>query len=380
MFFAVVCASIKKRRIKVQTMANPERDWNNLPSELIHFISQKLSDLCSFIRCRAVCKNWLSAILLSDPPQQKLPWLIEYQKEFPDATLLKEELRFYSFVTGETGSIRIQETHHGKEYHRPGHSYLLFVDGGAISLFNPLTNKEISLPSLHSHFDIIWPIFSGEDPSRNWLWHIVFHRFNQSIWNYAIYHPDSVGWRYVDNVYFRKTCYWLGMIYATDGCFTTVFDTTSGKKLYTIPPPMNIHCYLKNVYIVVACGVILRVCSDIEYCRVCDLEYCTVRDLEASFFYIHALKFEGERRQPYWVRVSDIGDQILFLDYNNGFSVTATAGLKGNCIYFIAENVITHPRNNSTRSKLWRYDIGAGRAERLHCPFERFTWFVPSLC
>lgn len=359
--------STKEEEEIIYMMASSERDWCDLPPELVHLISRKLLDLRYFIRCRAVCKHWFSSILLSDPPRQQLPWLIEYGKEFPDATPLKQELRFHSFVTGETGSIPIQKTHRGKAYHRPGHSYLLVVDRKVMSLLNPLTDRVISLPPLPSSFSTMWPVFGGEDPSRNWLWHIVLYS-NRGSWQCATYHPNKTGWKYVDNSLCR-TCYWLGMLFTTvGGSSTLVFDAASGKKLYTIPRPKDEPFDSVSSYIVESCGAILRVSRDIRH-----------GDVESSIVRIYALDFGGGRKQPCWVRVIDIGDRIVFLDHRNGFSARATDGLKGNCIYFIVENA-GPIFGYCIGSKLWRYDIGTGKFERLPCPFERCTWFVPNLC
>ncbi|KAF3331392.1 F-box protein [Carex littledalei] len=349
-----------------------ERDWTALPSELIHLVSQKLPDLRYFIRCRAVCKRWLSSVLLSDPPQQQLPWLIEYSRQFPQASPLKEELRFYSFVSGETGSIPIQESHCGKVYHRPRHSYLLVVHGEVISLLNPLTNEEIYLPQLPSRFDTIRPVSWGADLSHSWQWHISLV-CDVGRCRYLTYYLDKMRWQCFDTV-LHKTCYWNGMLFTTKDCdmwtgamSTVVFDAASRKELYTIPPPVVETFGFITSYIVESCGELLRVSWEYNYNRI----------IKTYIFLIYKLNFEGGKGQPHWVKVSNIRDQIIFLDHLNGFSVRATAGLKGNCIYFIEEHCRSDRCYND--SKLWRYDIATGTCEPVPCPFERCTWFVPSL-
>ncbi|KAF3331394.1 hypothetical protein FCM35_KLT02800 [Carex littledalei] len=351
-----------------QILMSSERDWTDLPPNLIHLISQKLPDLRYFIRCGAVCKRWFSSILLSDPPPQQLPWLIEYDEQFPRASPLKEELPFYSFVTGETGSIPIQESHRGKVYHRTGHSYLLVIDGEVISLFNPLTNEEISLPQLPSRFDFIWPVFGGADPSRNWPWHIsLVCDVGRS--RYLTYYLDRMRWQCFDTV-LHKTCNWDGMLFTTEdhGTSTLVFDAASRKELYTIPPLNEETFGFITSYFVESCGELLRV----------SLDYNLTRNIETYIFLIYKLNFEGGKGQPHWVKVSNIRDQIIFLDHLTGFAVRATAGLKGNCIYFFIEEHCRSDRfyNDST---LWRYDIATGTCEPVPCPFNRCSWFVPNL-
>ncbi|KAF3331393.1 F-box protein [Carex littledalei] len=264
-----------------------ERDWTDLPPEVIHLISQKLPDLRYFIRCRAVCKRWFSSILLSDPPQQQLPWLIEYDEQYPKSSPLRKEMRFYSFVNSETCSIPIQESHRGKLYHRPGHSYLLVLDGATISLFNPLTNEEITLPQLPSRPYLIMPVFRGADPSRNWQLDITL-LYDERCWRYVTIHPDKMRWQFVDNICFR-TCYCDGMLFSTARDCTMVFDAASGKQLYTIPPPNDdpfTYCYL-----VESCGEILRVYLEHKYER--------SQIIVPSFnFHLYKLNFEGGKEQP----------------------------------------------------------------------------------
>jgi hypothetical protein len=77
-----------------------ERDWANLPTDVINLISKKLPKLTDFVHFLVVCKTWFS----SDQPPQ-LPWFIEDRTGYYPLNPLYHELRLYSFFSGETVTI-----------------------------------------------------------------------------------------------------------------------------------------------------------------------------------------------------------------------------------------------------------------------------------
>ena len=92
---------------------------------------------------------------------------------------------------------------------------------------------------------------------------------------------------------------------------------------------------------------------------------------EPCHFDIYCLYFGDGKGKPFWVKITNIGDQMLFLQNNHGLSFCASnfAGFKGNCIYYIKWG-----------QYLCRYNIGDGTIEELPCPFDSVdAWFVPSL-
>lgn len=74
-------------------------DWAGLNTELVHLIAKKVGDISNFIRFRAVCKHWRSAVPPSDLPQQ-LPCFIQCRR--------KSE---YSSFDIQFGSIFAKKTH-----------------------------------------------------------------------------------------------------------------------------------------------------------------------------------------------------------------------------------------------------------------------------
>ncbi|KAF3335316.1 hypothetical protein FCM35_KLT19823 [Carex littledalei] len=105
-----------------------------------------------------------------------------------------------------------------------------------------------------------------------------------------------------------------------------------GKDLYVIPPPIYEDMSL-GPYLVESCGDILA----IGYKR--DARWTNYK------FFIHLLKFDNGKGNPCWVKLSSIGDRILFFDFplstGRGFGLRASdfAGFKGNCIYFVYNGI-----------------------------------------
>ncbi|KAJ3686895.1 hypothetical protein LUZ61_016059 [Rhynchospora tenuis] len=360
-----------------------ERDWSEFPAELLHLIAQKLPNLVDFIRLRAVCTSWRSSAPLSDPPHQ-FPWLLELFDRGSFSSLRRKQ-RFYSVSSGETLTIPIKNKKlnlyrfiHGGVYS----GYLPFNDdtGRTFSFFNPLTRDSFSLPPMcHRRGFSPWMVWTGTDTIRTRCIIVV----DRDMWignemgKWALYDPSSNTW--VENEgYFYQCCYWDGLFFSTCLYFPTlVFDARTKKLLHEIPPPEiesnenwydkdNIARHLRKSYLVESSGVILRVIwhHDSGY-------YMDKKPIENSVFYIYRLDFKRAHGKSCWVRIGDIGDQILFLGEMNGFSMTArpNSGFRKGCIYFI----------HSSTNKPYMHDILAGTVERVPCPFERCTWFLPGL-
>lgn len=342
------------------------RDWLKLPMDLVPDITKKLPDLPDFTRFRAVCKTWGSTPLSSCPPQ--LPWVLEWQAGDPFAPVLEREQQFYSLSSGETGTICIDESHWGKEYRGPCWGYLLLLHGKdefrGLSLFNPLTKAEISLPLISINYH--WPVWTSANQTANEVMVVDRNLFEpEEIGMWAYYRPDINKWISVEGI-FRNCCYWNGMFFSTEGCEDTkVFHVNSKKLLHEIPPPEDEIASRDSwvsAYLVESSEEILRVSWYIDWNN---------NKVKESVFRIHRLDFQGGNGRPCWVKINSIGDQMIFLDELNGFSISAKPfpGFRGNCIYFL----------HLWLKKPHRYDIETGTVETVPCPFELGSWFVPSL-
>ncbi|KAJ1700682.1 hypothetical protein LUZ63_000461 [Rhynchospora breviuscula] len=361
-----------------------EKDWLELPAELIHLIAKKLPDLLDFIRFRAVCKTWRSSTLLSDPPYQ-LPWLLELsQTEYCPQGTLRPQQRFFSISSGETITIAFTNIKTALEKWIKGgvcSHYLAFSDDKIMSFFNPLTKDLFLLPPMRYFLYLGAPcmVWTGTAPIHDRS--IVVLDRTDSLWNDniavgAFYDPYKSKWVYQFGQ-FNSSCYLKGMFFST--CArgpTKVFDAYSNELLHTVLPPDNEltdnpfdgnevnelprhFITLKQSFLVVSLGVILRVSWFHGWCA------------KGSLFNIYRLHYETADGTPFWVRIHDIGDQTLFLEEVNGFSMTArpSTGFREGCIYFI------DPHNDEP----YMHDILAGTVERMPCPFKRCTWFLPGL-
>ncbi|KAJ1692748.1 hypothetical protein LUZ63_009446 [Rhynchospora breviuscula] len=349
-----------------------ERDWSEVPPELLHVIA-KLPDLPDFIRFRAVCDTWRLAAPLSDPPHH-LPWLLELfgrDYQLPGQAVirlikyhgLRKRQRFHSLSSGETLIIPFRnKTPELRTFvkRRGLHiGYLPFHErSSTLSFFNPLTRDLFS----RGKYFLPWMVWTGTDP----------------ICNRTIIVGDSKETKVENAGDIFPCCYWHGMLFSTSNCKTTrVFDAQSKELLREIPPPdieskkiwfdedgIHIAHFIMASFLVVSSGVILRV--------VRHRKYGYKKPIGELGFSVYRLDFERANEKSCWVQIDNIGNQILFLDKTNGFSATArpSAGFREGCIYFVDYYKDERP---------YMYDILAGTVERVPCPFENCTWFLPSL-
>jgi F-box domain len=70
-------------------------DWSELHQELVYLISKKLPDLSDFVRLRAVCKRWRSAVPRFDP-SPRFPWIYQHRNS------LESDFDFYSLPHAKT--------------------------------------------------------------------------------------------------------------------------------------------------------------------------------------------------------------------------------------------------------------------------------------
>ncbi|XP_078153123.1 putative F-box protein At3g25750 [Carex rostrata] len=338
-----------------------ERNWSDLPEELINLVSKKLYKLSDFVKFRVVCKPWFSSAPLSDRPPQ-FPWLIEDERANGPLKKSIYGSSFYSFFSGEIDTIAKKQAYHRKNTMGIGHGCIFIREHNSYLLFNPLTNEEIRLPSLY--FSSPYLVWTGTNPTRNRNVIVIEQNTKMENGSWAFYDRDNNDWIVSkEGPIYDSVCYFKGMLFSSDGGISThVFDTSTKKKLYKIPPPEDeIPPCLPAIYLVESAGEILRVSLTFEW-----------NNFEKTIFRIYKLEFDGINCPICWVKISNIGDQMLFLDSTNGFSISSKSfpGQRGNCIYFL------DPEDNIA----YRYNIEDGKTEKLWCPFVLpSTWFVPDL-
>ncbi|KAJ3706245.1 hypothetical protein LUZ61_009950 [Rhynchospora tenuis] len=262
----------------------------------------------------------------------------------------------------------------------PAHDYIVLYNAPIcqFSLFNPLTGRKVVLPFL----DIAGPqlVWVGPDPIESGEPVVLSGNsadFKTGI--LALYQPVEKKWVVIEEScsFHLRDAYFNGMYYVNEDETgdTKVINTVTRKVVHVVPPPSEGENGCDGItgvtYLVQLGGDILRVVLH-------DNELIEVADCH---FHIHRLDLRsGSGGNPRWVKISSIGDQILFLDEDNGFSLSCRnfSGFRGNSIYFIkwhSQDIYDPPL-----SFLCRYDIEEARAEPLTCPFAKGgTWIVPSL-
>ncbi|XP_078148097.1 putative F-box/kelch-repeat protein At5g24040 [Carex rostrata] len=337
-----------------------ERNWSELPKDILHLFSKKLTDIFDFIRFRAVCKSWKLSALVTDPPPL-LPWLLEVRREEDRENAV---IRFYCLSSGKVHTITCSCSR-GAWLRGPARRYLLASQSRfQVYLLNPLTNDQIHVPFVNA----CWcPIYIGPDSSEGGDIVVIsgFKNYFDMVFNtrpnmMVFWRPKADDWVYVEGVGNGANTYYRGQYFCNDSetGITNVIDSATKKMAYQITAPEDTNPLLRGYTVIVeAGGKILRLFQHYE--------------AEQYHFDIYCLYFGDGEAKPCWGKITDIGDQMLFLEGHHGLSFCASnfAGFKGNCIYFL-----------KTMQYLCRYDIGDGTTEVLPCPFDCVdTWFVPSL-
>ncbi|KAJ3705244.1 hypothetical protein LUZ61_008949 [Rhynchospora tenuis] len=352
-------------------------DWSGLLPELLQTIARKLPDISDFVNFRAVCTTWRLSACVSDLPPQ-LPWLLEERES------LKGDLRFYSLFSGKIHTVPSSNSS-ANRFYGPAHDYIVLYNKTThqISLLNPITDKKVVLPSLS--LDIVWlkSISVGPDPIRNGD-SVVLSGYSDDFKTgfVALYQPIEKEWVVIERNFSLTFCdaYYNGLYFLNEEetGTTKIINTATPKVVHVVPRPPeedNYECCASltdvawSTYLVQSAGDVLRVVSH------------TLESLQTyeSHFHIHQLDLGGENvGKPCWFKISNIGDRILFLGNDDGFSLSCRdfSGFKGNSIYFLKD----YCRGFLPFYSICRYDIEEARVEPLACPFANSgTWIVPSL-
>ncbi|XP_078153956.1 putative F-box/kelch-repeat protein At5g24040 [Carex rostrata] len=339
-----------------------ERNWSELPQDILHLFSKKLPDISDFIHFCAVCKSWQFSAPVTDPPPQ-LPWLVEQrQQEHHENGIM----RFYCLSSGKVHTITCPGSRRAW-LHGPGCRYLLasYFESSEMYLLNPLTHDQIHFP--FTNVPAFLTDYIGPDPIDGGNIVVILSGYgvvdmqrNTNANMMACWRPKADDCIFVAGVGYSANAYYMGQYFSNDRVtgITNVVDITTKKLAYQVAPPDGANHFLTGRTIMVESGgKILRLCQHYE--------------VEQWLFDIYCLYFGDGEEKPCWKKITDIGDQMLFVQSYRGLSFCASnfAGFKGNCIYFLKNWLY-----------LCKYDIGDGTTEVLPCPFDYVgNWFVPSL-
>ncbi|KAJ3706374.1 hypothetical protein LUZ61_010079 [Rhynchospora tenuis] len=339
--------------------------WGDLHPDLLRHIYTKLYDPVDFNHFRAVCKGWHAGAPLSERPLP-FPLLLEGN---PDP-LFNSEFKLYSLPNGRTYKLQLPEAQN-KMFFGQSQGHLVTFGKGEDSsptLLNPFTRAELPLPFGNCNF--FSPIYIGTtDPIGNPDDMVVNVRCPEKEHSLGFWDKEENDWvlRKIDLGSSRA--WHKERLFTFDNRRTWALDLTTGSTSLSIWLPNHVGDFY---CLVEAAGALLGIVQH---------NLCIDRvPLEKCWFEVYRL--EEEENPPYWSKLSDIGDLMIFLNSNNGFCVSANGfefdGIRGNCIYFTKWN---GKDDHNSRTLIGRYELGEERSEIVgHPRCTAGTWIVPNLC
>ncbi|GAB2289267.1 hypothetical protein Dimus_023572 [Dionaea muscipula] len=400
-----------------------ERDWSDLPSELLVSISEKLMIYADYIRLRSVCLNWRSGLpttphhLPCQLPWLMLPPLITTSTSSSTSDHRRSCRGFYNLVNNKVHYLNLPEASRPRRVCCSSLGWLVVVnETPEIYCLNPLTRSKVYLPPLSTFPNVIDFSFynvgreyivrnsMGYVYSRNlkqmrdfYLKKVVFSASPGNGGDYIVmaivnYTGEMVyceggddSWRLIEGAT-RFSCedviYDKGLFFGVDkfGKIATVdVRTANGRplvKLKIIKTPVVFGgdmMYLVNLEddLLLVTRVLGVQCLSADY-----LVHKTTQ------FYVHKL----DTSEPRWEVVRELGNYALFFGLNSSLLRSASdfGGCKGNCIYF------TDDHSEYASDDGWRYhDMGifnleGGSIEPLPCYCEGSDcapmWITPNPC
>ncbi|KAJ3686489.1 hypothetical protein LUZ61_015653 [Rhynchospora tenuis] len=347
-----------------------ERDWAYLPPDMLNHIAKCLGEIFDFVRFRAVCHAWRTSTPITDLPTQ-FPWILENREHYPP----DPNLRFYSLPFNKTYTIPAPRSLDKKYLLGPySNGYMTTVsqqNHRPVSILNPLTNHEIYLSACPSVCDHHWigprqnqrgehvVICYGRSCSKRPI--LVFCHPGQSKW-----HKLKLGSAYKNcrHFYLRVACfsvYRFALELQRLQISLMVFITLA----YAVPPP---------------CKDYWTKCSDVHLVEDSLGDILRVTNVQIRFNVYRLDVGNKNGSSPCWVKVSDIGNQAIFIDMDGTFVLKAgeLSQIERNSIYLL-ETVYGGKRIPPSYNA-WRTEIDTCKSERLQCPLkEPESWFVPNL-
>ncbi|XP_042519468.1 putative F-box protein At5g55150 [Macadamia integrifolia] len=312
-----------------------------LPEDIMMLIISKL-DLLDFHCFSSVCKSWKSIAIAAKkimPPQ--LPLLMLSSSEDQD-----HHDGFFSLSHNKVFRLKLPPEVDGARCCGSTWGWLVMVTKlGRHFLLNPLSGDLIELPpkatlpahrqgviyKLHkfgSFYNYIRKAMLLSPPIADDFVVIVIYCGKRL----AFCRGGDETWTAIGYMETEDIIFYHGKLYAINRGFNLITVELGPRPKVTscsIAPPSteasNFFILSKiSVYLVECLGELLMV---IRYRKFVDSNMS-----KTSMFNIFKLNTEGKC----WTKVKDLGDQMLFIDKSNGFSLSAPDyfGFRGNCIYF----------------------------------------------
>ncbi|KAJ3691112.1 hypothetical protein LUZ61_020276 [Rhynchospora tenuis] len=309
-------------------------DWAELNPDLLHHIAKNVRDISDFIRFRAVCRQWRSAVHPCDLPPQ-LPCLIGWKRKSKTSI----DIQFCHLFSKKVYTVPINNVFLDTAetlYQFDSLNGLLLVHSLNPSkpwfLYNPLTGFQVQQPltSRDVRTTLTGSKFAEDD--------------KMCLWRY-----DDVKWTMISEVpcsNCEKVSYYHGRLYALSEKtgHIKVIDITTGNTVLVIRPPS---LSVQLTYLVEAGGDLLGVCREIKLENLC---------YPKTDFRFEVYRLEEVDTNPYWKKVKCLGDRTLFCDdYGHWLCLKASDFEECQCNSIYLKSSVY--KSNNLFSSIVRYDL-----------------------
>ncbi|GAV56692.1 DUF295 domain-containing protein, partial [Cephalotus follicularis] len=399
-------AQIKYRRINIflknwlKTLDLPTVmavDWTQLPQDIIETISKNLRIYTDYLNFRWVCHTWRSStpkIPHHLPPQ--LPLLMVSQSPQQQQPHQSSRCAFFNISNNKLRFLNLPELSHRNRHCGSSQGWLIILDESPIVLLlNPLTRAKIYLPPLSSFPHIVRFSYSDmgseyglRSPSgghRTLDSNQMRDRFIKKVvlssspsegtdfvaiailnnsGGLAYCRNGDTGWTIIQDAhsYYEDVISYKGVFYAVDKFGEIAVCNVRGGHVGVsfIETPSQIGGDMQ--YLVELGGEFLLVTRFIH------LE----PDIEPNHLVFRTKRFEVfrlDRTERKWERLTNLGEQMLFLGRNSSLSLSAAdfPGCVGNCIYYTDNNLETHYNGVFGEHDVGLFNLSDGSIEPLSC-------------
>ncbi|KAJ4849431.1 hypothetical protein Tsubulata_007281 [Turnera subulata] len=339
--------------------------WAELPAELLDEIAKHIESCVDYVRCRVVCSRW-NRSLPKRPQHQRqpisqTPWLM-----LPYDEKNKTVGGFYSVDCKKTYHIDVEEAR-GKLCRGSIDGWLVMVeDGPAVNLLNPITKDQIALPPIST-----LPYLTGYDPDRKDEEYAIANYKSGNVYMYSKSQWKMLGLQKVvlsstpaakdfvalaiygeySRLVFCKggddkwtslqtppiccsdIIFYEGKFYAISGPILVVCDPGSLPNVVTRHVEVSENCQVMSYLVGSPIYGLLMVSRTYDYFQVRKIDNETSTGYRTTAFKVY--KFEKRRRRgPKWTRITELGDNMLFLGMNASLLVPSQHFGEGFTIYY----------------------------------------------
>ncbi|KAJ3699547.1 hypothetical protein LUZ61_003252 [Rhynchospora tenuis] len=309
-----------------------QRDWADLPEELVTIIGEKITTNTAYIYLRFVCKAWRRALTPKPrhlPPQS--PWLLlpgirdGFELDFYDPF----QSKFHRF---QCPYMR------GKDICGSSHGWLVLEDDLRVSLFNPITQCSLDLPPFNAPPSILISLPQGwrHYPYQNVMkatvscnpfedgcvvvvqfrtmskWELAFCRIGDTHWT-GLLLQDMYG---KGQMLFDFTCH-KNLVYTVNGNMVVSVHDLHNLSWRTFPSKISYNWRYDRV------NIVKRDLESGEPLVVKTTDFCGTK-----MFCVYKWFDDSQR----WFQVHNIGKQVLFLNWGHCISLLLGEG-RGNQLY-----------------------------------------------